>query len=51
MTGDKPCDRTDLPEDPDMHCGCGFEANEHSAWLRRIARRKAQTTNPPEETK
>lgn len=48
MTDDKPCDRIDLPEDPVVRCPCGFEANEHPAWLRRIARRKTQTTNPPE---
>jgi hypothetical protein len=36
----EPCDRTDLPEQSDMHCPCGFEAGEHKAWRRRYCRNR-----------
>lgn len=36
----EPCDRTDLPEQSDMHCPCGFEAGEHLAWRRRYCRNR-----------
>ena len=38
---DGPCDRTDLPEDGEMHCACGFEAGEHPAWIARMDRIRA----------
>jgi len=41
MTDTQPCDRTDLPDCPDMHCGCGFEAGEHPAWQQRMERIRA----------
>lgn len=37
---DGPCDRTDLPEQSDMRCPCGFEAGEHLAWRRRYCRNR-----------
>lgn len=36
----EPCGRTDLPEQSDMRCPCGFEAGEHLAWLRRYCRNR-----------